>query len=49
MSGEKPGAREAMERVTKRLVESGAKPAEAAKLARESIVRVIENNAAKKR
>lgn len=49
MSGEKPGAREAMERVQKRLVESGAKPAEAAKLARESIVRVIENNAAKKR
>lgn len=48
MSGEKPGAREAMERVQRRLVESGAKPAEAAKLARESILRVIEHNAAKK-
>jgi hypothetical protein len=44
MSGEKPGAREAMERVTKRLVESGTPPAKAHELARDSILRVTENN-----
>ena len=49
MSREKPGAREAMERVQKRLVDSGTKPAEAAKLARESIIRVTERGASTKR
>lgn len=49
MSGEKPGAREAMERVTKRLVETGTPPKDAQRLARESILRVVEKDAARKR
>lgn len=49
MSGEKPGAREAMERVQGRLVESGTPPKEAQRLARESILRVTEREAAAKR
>lgn len=49
MSGEKPGAREAMERVQGRLVESGTPPKEAQRLARESIVRVTEQQANNKR
>ena len=49
MSGEKPGAREAMERVQGRLVESGTPPKEAQRLARESIVRVTERDSITKR
>lgn len=49
MSGEKPGAREAMERVTRRLVESGSPPKEAQRLARESVLRVTEKDASRKR
>jgi len=47
--GEKPGAREAMERVTKRLVENGTNHNEAQRLARESILRVVERDTARKR
>jgi len=49
MSGEKPGAREAMERVQKRLVDSGTPPKDAAKIARDSIIRVTERGATTKR
>lgn len=49
MSGEKPGAREAMERVQGRLVESGTAPKEAQRLARESILRVVEKQPPSKR
>ena len=49
MSGEKPGAREAMERVQSRLVESGTPPNDAQRLARESILRVTEQQATTKR
>jgi len=49
MSGEKPGAREAMERVQGRLVESGTASKEAHRLARESILRVVEKQPPSKR
>lgn len=49
MSGEKPGAREAMERVQSRLVESGTPPKDAQRLARESILRVVEKQPPSKR
>ncbi len=49
MSGEKSGAREAMERVQKRLVDSGSPPKEAERLARESVLRVTEKDASRKR
>lgn len=48
MSGEKPGAREAMERVQGRLVESGTPPKDAQRLARESILRVTERDPTKR-
>lgn len=49
MSGEKPGARAAMERVQARLVESGSTPKDAQRLARESILRVVEKQPPSKR
>lgn len=49
MSGEKPGAREAMERTQARLVQSGTPPNEAQRLARESILRVTEKQPTNKR
>jgi len=49
MSGEKRGAREAMERVQGRLVESGTPSSEAQRLARESILRVVEKQPPSKR
>jgi hypothetical protein len=49
MSGEKPGAREAMGRVQQRLVESGSPPKDAQRLARESLLRVTDKDSARKR
>ena len=43
-SGERQGHREAMDRVTRRLVESGTPAAKAERLARESMIRNDQRN-----